>query len=377
VEDQLVINLGGEEADRLKPEVPDGGVLYALTNTWFPGLLKIGNTSGRACDRARDLQGTGVPAPFTVAWESRPLANVAKAEAAVHLRLSGHREYKNREFFRLSLSDALPALEAAEAKHLDQAWLEKEHQRKQEEERREKQEEQRRKDEERRRRGRLAEQASVVMAWSKWKASPAYRAAVREIQPSRQRWWDSSILKQFVRPLVYAGSLLLLLWRPSLVVDLLGLIIAGVVVLYPALLIIIWLVSSLEPLSAAWSERARIRRRAARCKRANVWLPAKRGAPEAAWRQLAQSDWHIDDLERRFRDLALADQLGRLHKLQYKDHLMCWVPACDRRRTHKLAGQPLCSEHAGRCRGDRADRRAHGALDLDMGGAPLPSAVPT
>lgn len=315
-----------------------------------------------------------MPAPFTVAWESRPLANVAKAEAAAHLRFLGHREYKNREFFRLSLSDALPALEAVEAKHLDQAWLEKEHQRKKEEERR-------RKDEERRHRGRLAEQASVVMAWSKWKASPAYRAAVREIQPSRQRWWDSSILKQFVRPLVYAGSLLLLLWRPSLVVDLLGLIIAGVVVLSFAFLIILPLVSSLEPLSAAWSERARIRRRAkdtdARCKRANVWLPAKRGAPEAAWRQLAQSDWHIDDLERRFRDLALADQLGRLHKLQQKDPLMCWVPACDRRRTHKLAGQPLCSEHAGRCRGDRADRRAHGASDLDMGGALLPSAGPT
>ncbi|MGY9058003.1 MAG: hypothetical protein ACKVGZ_20850, partial [Alphaproteobacteria bacterium] len=184
------------------------------------------------------LQGTGVPAPFTVAWESRPLANVAKAEAAAHLRLSGHREYKNREFFRLSLSDALPALEAAEAKQLDQAWLEKERQRKQAEERWQEKERQRKQaeerwqeQEERRRKGRLAEQASVVMAWRKWKASPAYRAAVREIEPSRQRWWDSSILKQFVRALVYAGSLLLLLWRPSLVVDLLGLMIFGMICL--------------------------------------------------------------------------------------------------------------------------------------------------
>ena len=222
------------EADRLKTEVPDGGVLYALANISIPDQLKIGRTSRSARHRALELQTPGVPTPFTVAWESRPLANVAKAEAAAHRRLLGHRVSKNREFFRLSLSDALPALEAAEAKHLDQEWLEKEHQRKKEEERRRKEEERRRKDEERRHRGRLAEQASVVMAWSKWKASPAYRAAVREIQPSRQRWWDSSILKQFVSPLVYAGSLLLLLWRPSLVVDLLGLIVAGVVILCAA-----------------------------------------------------------------------------------------------------------------------------------------------
>ena len=146
------------------------------------------------------------------------------------------------------------------------------------------------------------------MAWRKWKASPAYRAAVREIEPSRQRWWDSSILKQFVRALVYAGSLLLLLWRPSLVVDLLGLMIFGMICLSFVGEIIICLADW-------WWERARIRRRAAR---ANVWLPAKRGAPEAAWRQLAQSDWHIDDLERRFRDLAHADQLGRLHSAPYR-----------------------------------------------------------
>ena len=84
------------EADRLKTEVPDGGVLYALANISIPDQLKIGRTSRSARHRALELQTPGVPTPFTVAWESRPLANGAKAEAAAHRRLLGHRVSKNR-----------------------------------------------------------------------------------------------------------------------------------------------------------------------------------------------------------------------------------------------------------------------------------------
>ena len=68
--------------------VPDPGILYALSNPYQPGLLKIGKTTRTAAERAAELSSaTGVPGRFKIEWESKPLARVSEAEQVVHRSL--------------------------------------------------------------------------------------------------------------------------------------------------------------------------------------------------------------------------------------------------------------------------------------------------
>ncbi len=106
--------------------VPDPGHLYALANESMPGLLKIGMTKRNPRRRAKELESTGVPTAFTVAWKSAPLANVSQAEQAAHNALAKFRVRRRREFFRVSLKTAKGVLVGIEKRHLDSEWLARE-----------------------------------------------------------------------------------------------------------------------------------------------------------------------------------------------------------------------------------------------------------
>jgi T5orf172 domain-containing protein len=82
------------------------GYVYVLSNAALPGLVKIGYSKYGGLHRARELSNTGLPHPFRSRFEI--MANNAPAlERHVHGILDCHREAANREFFRISVTDAI------------------------------------------------------------------------------------------------------------------------------------------------------------------------------------------------------------------------------------------------------------------------------
>lgn len=87
------------------------GYLYVLSNQAMPGLVKIGRTNRQPEARALELRTTGVPHPFKLEFSVR-VADAALAEAQVHRLLSerGARTAGDREFFHLTVDEAIEAL---------------------------------------------------------------------------------------------------------------------------------------------------------------------------------------------------------------------------------------------------------------------------
>lgn len=85
------------------------GWLYLLTNPAMPGLVKIGMTTRSPEERAQELASTGVPLPFHVAaaWA---VDDVRAAERDAHAALARYRVNDAREWFRLSVPEAMRAL---------------------------------------------------------------------------------------------------------------------------------------------------------------------------------------------------------------------------------------------------------------------------
>ena len=83
------------------------GYIYILINASFPGLLKIGRTTRSSGERAAEISnGTGVPTPFSVAYEVR-VVSCEEVERLIHERLNRYRENTGREFFRIALKEAV------------------------------------------------------------------------------------------------------------------------------------------------------------------------------------------------------------------------------------------------------------------------------
>mgnify|MGYP002343965492 CR=1 FL=1 len=91
---------------------PRPGQLYVLSNTHMTGL-KIGMTTGEPSARARALSTTGVAIPFVVEHETRVVADPAAAEKRVFAALADQRISDRREFFDVSVEDAIAATDAA------------------------------------------------------------------------------------------------------------------------------------------------------------------------------------------------------------------------------------------------------------------------
>jgi T5orf172 domain len=88
------------------------GFVYVLINKAMPGLVKVGFSTRSPEERAAELSTTGVPFPFAVAF-SAEVENPIEAEATVHSALARHRTSVDREFFRMSVEDAVAAVEDA------------------------------------------------------------------------------------------------------------------------------------------------------------------------------------------------------------------------------------------------------------------------
>lgn len=98
--------------NRLLLSIPgaDRGWIYVLVNSAMPGMVKIGHTKKNPEHRAFNLsKDTGVPTAFTVAF-CEIVGNCRRIESAAHERLSGVRVNHNREFFRVSVEEAIEVI---------------------------------------------------------------------------------------------------------------------------------------------------------------------------------------------------------------------------------------------------------------------------
>ena len=89
------------------------GTVYVLTNDSLKGMVKIGFTTRTADIRAKELSNTSLPTPFIVAFESAKVANPRVVERTVHNQLIGSRIQNGREFFKVTIQEAIDAIRAA------------------------------------------------------------------------------------------------------------------------------------------------------------------------------------------------------------------------------------------------------------------------
>ena len=78
------------------------GIVYVLTNSAMPGLVKIGMTTRDSVDaRMKELYSTGVPVPFECAYACEvSSSDCVKIENALHTAFAPNRVNANREFFQ-------------------------------------------------------------------------------------------------------------------------------------------------------------------------------------------------------------------------------------------------------------------------------------
>ena len=99
------------------------GYVYVMTNSSIEGQVKIGKTTRDPYERAKELSSaTGVPTPFVVVFY-KPFKDCHLAEKTIHqyLEKKGYRVNNNREFFNMSIPEAIDvvqAMYAIEQKHV-------------------------------------------------------------------------------------------------------------------------------------------------------------------------------------------------------------------------------------------------------------------
>jgi hypothetical protein len=87
----------------------DFSYLYIASNPSMPGLVKIGFTTRSPGDRIRELDSTGVPAPFDVVFVAC-VDDARILEGLVHQALGRDRLREGREFFAVTVKDAIDAV---------------------------------------------------------------------------------------------------------------------------------------------------------------------------------------------------------------------------------------------------------------------------
>ena len=89
------------------------GYIYALTNEFMPGLVKIGRTDRNPELRAKELFTTGVPVPFKIQIAKRVKDPIEK-EKLLHSIMGRHEvdeKLRKREFFRSDIDSILELFE--------------------------------------------------------------------------------------------------------------------------------------------------------------------------------------------------------------------------------------------------------------------------
>jgi len=100
---------------RSKKSVPSIGegkeIIYIMSNVSIPGLLKIGYTGKPAEERRKELsKATGVPTPFKLEYIFRLHGRGEEMEREIHRCLEHKRNSSRREFFDVSLNEAIDAV---------------------------------------------------------------------------------------------------------------------------------------------------------------------------------------------------------------------------------------------------------------------------
>ena len=85
-------------------------IVYILSSPSQPNLVKIGFTDRNAEDRAKEIsRATGVALPFKVQWVFH-CYNGKELEGRVHRHLKEYRVNKDREFFNISVKEAIKVI---------------------------------------------------------------------------------------------------------------------------------------------------------------------------------------------------------------------------------------------------------------------------
>ena len=85
-------------------------VVYVLSNSAMPGLVKIGRTSQDDHEtRVSQLYTTGVPVPFDIEYACR-VSNPVEVETALHRAFGPQRINPRREFFEIDPDQAIAIL---------------------------------------------------------------------------------------------------------------------------------------------------------------------------------------------------------------------------------------------------------------------------
>jgi len=89
------------------------GFIYMLSNPAMPGILKVGCTAGSVEKRAAELSSSsGVPQRYKIERMFPVYVSPKIAERKVHFALDGCRVNDSREFFRISVDDAVLRVQA-------------------------------------------------------------------------------------------------------------------------------------------------------------------------------------------------------------------------------------------------------------------------
>jgi len=85
------------------------GFVYVLSNPSMPGIVKIGKTERHPESRSQELHTSGVPTPFVLEF-ALWVNDAHEVEKLVHEFFSYQRVSKSREFFKISLQDAVKSI---------------------------------------------------------------------------------------------------------------------------------------------------------------------------------------------------------------------------------------------------------------------------
>ena len=105
------IGFNGESRDLCKGE--KSGFVYVMINPSIEGMVKIGMTTRDPNERVKELSApTGVPTPFILVYYKQ-FSDCHLAEEVIHKRLKdrGYRVNDNREFFKMSPTDAIRVIQ--------------------------------------------------------------------------------------------------------------------------------------------------------------------------------------------------------------------------------------------------------------------------
>jgi hypothetical protein len=85
------------------------GFVYVLINPAIPKLVKIGRTTRTASARAKELRGTAIPEDFVVVHDEL-VTDCESVEERLHQRFDNRRYRADREFFQISIREAVRGL---------------------------------------------------------------------------------------------------------------------------------------------------------------------------------------------------------------------------------------------------------------------------